>query len=115
MANELSIVVSMAFSKSGAQCARAESISVDVTGDTFTHAVQEIGTSEEALAEADVGTPGYVLIKNLDATNYVEVGIEGQYAIKLLAKEVALFRADAAIYAKAATAACNVEYWIVEA
>lgn len=114
MSNEISIGISMSFSKGGASVQRSESISVDVAGDTFTHAVQEIGTSEEALTEADVGTPGYVFIKNLDDTNFVEVGIAGQYCIKLKAGEVALFRADAAIFAKADTTACNVEYWIVE-
>ena len=115
MANELSIVVSMSFSKGGAQSARAESISVDVAGDAFTHQVQAIPTSDTALVEgAAIGTPGYVLVKNLDATNFVTVGLTSSYAIKLLPGEIALFRAAGAIYALADTATCNVEYWIIE-
>ena len=115
MANEISIVVSMTFRKGGAEAQRAETISVDVAGDAFSHEIQEIGTADEALVEgAALGTPGYVFIKNLDSTNFVEVGLTSSYTIKLKAGEVALFRADGAIFAKADTSACNVEYWIIE-
>ena len=118
MANELTILVSMAFSKGGASVSRAESIQVTVTGDAFSHEVQEVGTSEEQLAQgADLGTPGYMLIKNLDGTNYVEVGsTTGVYDIKLKAGEVALYRHNSAtVYAKANTAVCLVEYMLIEA
>ena len=75
MAKELSIVVSMSFEKGGAITQRSESIEVTVTGNAFSHEVQVVGTTEEQLAQgADLGTPGYIFIKNLDATNYVEVG-----------------------------------------
>jgi len=115
MSNEISMSVSLTFNKGGASVSRVVSGQVDVTGDALTHEVQEIGTSEEALAEgADLGTPGLVYIKNLDATNYVEVGITGQYSIKLKAGEFAIYRAAAAQYAKANTAACKVEYIIIE-
>ena len=118
MANELSIGVIFHFDKGGAKVSRTENISVDITGDAFSHEVQEVGTTEEALAQgADLGTPGYMLIKNLNATNYVEVGsTTGVYDIKLLAGEIALYRHNSAtVYAKANTAACNVEYVLVEA
>lgn len=117
MSDELRIRVIFSFSKSGAKVSRSENISVDVTGDAFTHEVQSVGTTEEALAQgADLGTPGYILIKNLDATNYVEVGsTTGVYDIKLLAGEIALYRHNSAtIYAKANTAACLVEYALIE-
>ncbi len=116
MANEISITVSMIFNKGGASASRSESISVDVTGDAFTHEVQEVGTSDEELAQgSDLGTPGYMFIKNLDATNYVEYGLTSSYTGKLKAGEVGLLRlAGAGVYAKADTAACNVEYWIIE-
>ena len=117
MADELSIGVTMSFSKGGAIARRAERISVDVTGDALTHEVQEVGTSEEELAQgADLGTPGYLFIKNLDATNYVEIGsTTGVYDIKVKAGEVALYRHNSStIYAKANTAACKVEYLLIE-
>lgn len=117
MANELKIVAGMNFSKGGAKANRRFSESVDVTGDAFTHQVQSVGTTEEVLEQgAEVGTPGYMIVKNLDTTNYIEIGsTTGVYDIKLKAEEFALYRHNSAtIYAKANTAACLVEYWLVE-
>ncbi len=117
MANELNISVSLSFRKGGASVDRAESGSFTVTGDAFSHEVQEVGTSEEQLAQgADLGTPGIVFIKNLNATYYVEIGsTTGVYDIKIKAGEFALYRHNSAtIFAKANTAACLVEYIIVE-
>ena len=118
MANELSLTVRLSFSKSGAKVNRTENITVDVTGDAFTHEVQSVGTTEEELAQgADLGTPGYILIINHDTTNYVEVGsTTGVYDIKLIAGDVALYRHNSAtVYAKANTGACLVEYVLCEA
>ena len=117
MSNELRIGIVLNFLKSGATLNRAFNKEITVTGDAFNHDVQSIGTSEEVLAQgADLGTPGYVLVINLDATNYVEIGsTTGVYDIKLLAGEPALYRHNSAtIYAKANTAACLVEYIIIE-
>ena len=36
--------------------------------------VQVIGTSEETVTVGDVGTLGYAYFRNLDATNYVDIG-----------------------------------------
>ena len=115
MSNEISISASLTFSKGGASVSRSEGIQVSVTGDAFSHEVMSIPTSATLLVEGgDLGTAGYVLIKNLDATNYVTVGLSGQYSIKLKAGEIALFRAAAPIYALANTATVLVEYLIVE-
>ena len=117
MANELSISIRMSFAKSGAKARRSESIKVDVAGDAFTHEVQAIATSEESLGQgADLGTPGYIFLKNLDSTNFVEIGsTTGVYDIKLLAGEVAIYRHNSAtVFAKADTAICNLEYLLIE-
>ena len=117
MANEISVSIGLYASKGGMKVQRSESKTITMTGDAITHEIQEVGTTEEELAQgADLGTPGVVFVKNLDATNYVEVGcVTGQYSIKLLAGESCIFRASAAaVYAKANTAACNVEYIILE-
>ena len=117
MANELTLRTSLSFNKSGAEVKRAKSISIDITGDAFTHGIQSVGTAEEELVQgADLGTPGYTLILNLDATNYIEVGsTTGVYDIKCKAGEFALYRHNSAtVYAKANTAACLVEYIITE-
>ena len=117
MSNEISISASISFSKGGASVQRAEGIQVTVTGDAFSHEVMSILTTAGGtlLVEGgDVGTAGYILLKNLDATNYITVGLSGQYSIKLKAGEIALFRAAAPIYALANTATCLVEYLIIE-
>lgn len=117
MSNELSLSASLAFNKGGASVSRSEGIQVTVTGDAFSHEVQSIGTTEEQLAQgADLDVPGYMFIKNLDTTNYVEVGsTTGVYDIKMKAGEIALYRHNSVtVYAKANTAACLVEYLLVE-
>ena len=117
MANELSLIVNLSFSKGGAKVVKQASKQVTVTGDAFTHGVQAIGTSEEEIVQgADLGTPGYIFIINLDSTNYVEIGsTTGVYDIKLKAGEFALYRHNSAtVYGKADTASCNVEYCLIE-
>jgi len=117
MANELTVMLKLNFSKSGAKVSRNFAKSITVTGDAFTHEVQSVGTSEEELAQgADLGTPGVVMAINLDSTNYVEIGsTTGVYDIKLQAGEGAIWRHNSAtLYAKANTAACLVEYIIIE-
>lgn len=78
--------------------------------------VQNIGTTEESLSAGDLTTKGWLFIRNLDATNYVQLGFStGVYGCRLEAGEPATFRTEpaATIYLKANTAACNVQYlWL---
>lgn len=117
MSDELKLNVSLIFSKGGAQVSKLKNFSFDVTGESFVHGVQEIGTTEEELTQiAELGTPGYVYAVNLDDTNYVEIGsTTGVYDIKLKPGEIAVWRHNSGtVYAKANTAACLVEYIIIE-
>ena len=115
MANELRIEAQLEYSKSGVKQNKHDSAYVDVSGDSFTHVVQEVGTSDELIViGSDVATWGYVYLKNLDSTNYVEVGLTSSYSIKLKAGEVAMFRAAAALYAQANTAAVDLEIIVIE-
>ncbi len=120
MADELKIVANLSFSKGGAKVTRQVSIKVDIAGDAFAHGVQDVTTGEVELAQlAAVGDPGWVLIINLDSTNYIEVGATtGVYTIKILAGEFALYRHDkeetVTILAKANSGTCSVEYFIFE-
>ena len=115
MANELRIEAQLEYSKSGVKQNKHDSTYADVSGDSFTHVVQEIGTSDELIViGSDVATWGYVYLKNLDSTNYVEVGLTSSYSIKLKAGEVAMFRAAAALYAQANTAAVDLEIIVIE-
>ena len=81
--------------------------------------VQSIGTSAENIAVGDVSTAGYLFIKNLDATNYVDIGKDntGFVAVgKLKAGEMCCFRVagSTTIQLKADTAACKVQYLLLE-
>ena len=82
--------------------------------------VQIIGFSaHEALTLADVTTRGYAGFTNLDAANWVEIGVEVAATfypvIRLLAGESGLFPLSPSVtlYAKADTAAVNLNKWIV--
>ena len=72
----------------------------------------DIGTTEETIDFGDI-VPGFVEFKNLDATNFVELGFStGVYGIILSAGGgPALFylKTGATVYAKADTAACAVQ------
>lgn len=88
----------------------------DFSGTKFTHHVQSIGTSEEAIDLGEITTLGWVMLVNRDNTNYVEVrsgaGASNDI-IKLPAKggfAVFHFGSDiTAPFAIANTAACLVE------
>lgn len=69
-----------------------------------------IGTSEESQAFAELGTLGWLIMQNLDSTNYVEWGFStGVYGGRLEPNESAMFRLNpgATMYFKADTAACK--------
>ncbi len=70
-----------------------------------------IGTSEESEAFSELATVGWVILHNLDDTNFVEWGFAtGAYGGRLEAGEKALFRLNPSttLYLKANTAACKV-------
>lgn len=93
---------------------------VTTTGEGIDQRVLSVGTTEEEVTIATgIGDCGYAMVKNLDATNFVEVGFAtGVYPIKLLATQFALLplaAATASLFLKADTAACNVLVYFHEA
>lgn len=80
---------------------------------------QNIGTSEETITwSTDIGDEYWLFIRNLDATNYVQLGFAtGVYGIRLRAGDFMLIPLEpgTTIYALANTAACNVQYLVYEA
>ena len=69
-----------------------------------------IGTSEESVAFGELGTLGWVLLKNLDLANYVRWGFATTvYGGRIEAGETAMFRLNpgAPIFLIANTAACK--------
>ena len=90
---------------------------IDMTGDIYQFSQQSVGTSAENLEQhADMGTVGIVYAHNLDTTNFVVFGDSADApSIKLLADQWFLAPWGAAeVSAKADTAACIVEYLLIE-
>lgn len=118
MANELTISASISFTKGGVTAALSRAgTTLTVSGTKYTRVVQSIGLTQQALELGDVGTPGYSLIVNLDATNFVKIrGASGGVdCIKLKPGEFCLFRnAGSAPFAIADTAICKIEHLLIE-
>jgi hypothetical protein len=75
-------------------------------------------TTEAALDLGGITTVEYVVIKNMDATNYIEIDPSYTAAtfragITLAAGKVAVFKPAGSVYVLADTAAVNVEYLIL--
>lgn len=82
--------------------------------------IQNIGTSAENLNVGDVATEGFAVFKNLDSTNFVEIGWDAtgfQSAFKLLAGMLAIvpLNPSRTWQAKADTAAVELFYRVLEA
>lgn len=121
MANELSINFKLAFSKSGQSLQIPSFVeNIDVSSSARNAAVQNIGTTHEALALGDLTTSntGATKITNLDPTNYVEIGIVVSatfYPVFVLPAGKFMWAprvSTNALYAKANTAAVNLEYYL---
>lgn len=121
MANELSLTFGLSFSKSGITEALNPGLKLfNVAGSNFMRQTQTIGTSAEAIALGDVATPGYILMHNLNVTNYVEVFNDNgatKPVVHLRPGGWALFEfaiTASAPFAKADTGSCIVEYVLIE-
>lgn len=118
MANELTVAANLSFVKGSVSVSMAIGATrFTVTGTDYMRGTQTVGTAAEALDIGDITTPGWMLIVNRDATNYVEIrdGADGADVVKIKAGEFALFRlATTTPYVIATTAACQVEYVVVE-
>jgi len=126
MANEATISVNMSYSRqinaSAPEITDAinispNSITIDITNEELVSHVQSIGTTEENLTLGDVTAPGYMVVHNLDATNFVELGYTAtsfRNFVKVPPGGVALFAlAQTVPQAKADTAACLIRYTII--
>ena len=117
MANEIKTNVSITVKTAlGAKLDRSESKSINMTGESILQTTQLVTAGNEALdmANAELGTPGYVFIKNLDPTNYCSIGLTSSYTIKLKPGEFCLFRAAADLFASFNTSAGYLEIIVFE-
>lgn len=121
MANEITVLAGLTVSKSDLKVSIPTlSKQFTMTGTYYSAGVQLIGTTHEILSiSADLVTAGWAWFKNVDPTNFIEVGIDAAGTfhplLKLLASEFALCPLTTkAIYARANTAAAKLEYNVVE-
>src|SRR5436190_13486466 len=76
MPGEISISAALSINRNGAVNSGSGSKSIDQTGTDYVVQSQNIGSgATEPLNIGDIGTLAYIFVKNLDATNYVRIGI----------------------------------------
>jgi len=94
------------------------SVAITMSGDDYVGGTQLIGTSAENIGMGEISTAGYMWVKNLGPTNYVELGYDDtgfKNFVKLKVGEPGTFRlAQDQPQAKADTAAVRIEYRIYE-
>jgi hypothetical protein len=100
----------------------SRSLTVTTAGDHPHATVQDVGfAAHEALViPAEIGTAGWAWFQNMDATNFVQIGLDVSAAFvpfaKLLPGEATAIRLSTdAIYAKADTGAVKLYFLITEA
>jgi hypothetical protein len=120
MADEISLSISVSVSKDAISIAKTQSSLQDFAGNDYLLGTQAVATTWEAISLGDVtAPPGTVMVKNLDETNYVELALANDGTgifEKLKPLSVCLFHpTDTTVFAQANTAACQVEFLIIEA
>lgn len=112
MADEIRVNVTLAVNNGNLKDSFAKSYTADqAAAGGPTPGYVTIGTSVEEVSLSELGTKGWCIIQNLDATNFVEWGFStGVYGGKLLAGETAgPFRLNStSLFLKSDTAACKV-------
>lgn len=119
MANEISMAASLIYSRSGVTAQLSKSISITQSGTDMTQQTQSIGFASAELLDigGDIGTTGYVMVANLDSTNFVELSLNDftQKFAKLRAGEFCILPVSTGtIYAKADTGAVQVAIVAIE-
>jgi hypothetical protein len=102
-----------------AQFALEKLVSIVGAAHRYVSGIISVDLTNEALDVEDISTVGLVLLRNLDATNFVVVTdglLATTYTVRMNAGEFALFRAGSnTIVLKADSLACNVQYVVFEA
>ena len=75
MANEIQISASLNVSRSGASFSGQGSSTITQSGTPSLANTQIIGLTSEALLIGDITAIGYLFVKNLDASNYIELSL----------------------------------------
>lgn len=120
MANELTVSVSASLVNGNHRASFAPgAIQVTQAAQGMHGPVVSVGTSEEDLAVGDVGTLGWLFLRNLDPTNFVTYGPKDT-TMKAFGRlepgEIACLRLEPGITLRwqADTAACKVQVMLLE-
>lgn len=123
MAQELTVTASLSFAKGNVQAngLTKSGQRFNVNGTKYIRGVQSIGfAAAEAIQLGEIAAPGWLLVQNNDATNFVELHTQAAAGVafaKLQPGEFALLRLGSGVTAPAAkadTAAVEIEYMVVE-
>ena len=122
MANEIRVGVNLSCDNGNFLASQNYTVQVDqTTAGGGNPGTVSVGTSYAQVSGlSDLTSEGYCVIRNLDGTNYIEIGVEVSAAfyplIKLKAGEVGTFRLTpgVSVFARANTAACLTHFWCLE-
>lgn len=124
MADEIQITCAVVVEKGSMKYSfQPDALSIDQTSIGRGGHTQSVGTTEELLDIGDLLVEGWVVLHNLDTTNYITWGPQDPGSVgamiavgKLKAGEFAIFRMDPSItlMAKANTAACQLDVTVLE-
>lgn len=94
-------------------------IMLDVTGSIYFQGNQVIATSSTVVKVGSLSSVGYVIVKNLDPTDYVSFhnGTSGALTVEVPPKGVAMFKfaTGGTLYATANTTTVEIEYTLISA
>ena len=120
MADEITMTASLQVSATNfAESFQPGKISIDLADTSGSGGTQTIGTAVEAITKGDTSDGGVFFFRNIDETNYVEIGptsddtASGTFypTIKLLAGEYSVGRlAGADVFARANTASIDLQF-----
>lgn len=121
MANTLTLTATALYQR-GSETSQLRLLEVagltrSITSNLLVGGIQNIATSAEAIDVGAVTTEGWAFFRNLDSTNYIEIGWDAtgfQSAFKLLAGDFAIVPLNSARtwQAQANAAACDLYYQI---
>jgi hypothetical protein len=122
MANEINIQAMLTLNRSNVGMCGSGAKDINQTGANGILNVQSIptGGAQLSLGNVSLTSGGYLFVKNLDSTNYVDLALDGSYTqifSRVKAGEFSLFPAKPAqnYYARANTAAVYVQVGAAEA
>lgn len=118
MASEIVFNANFQAVKAGAAISLDLKLTEDMAGNNFGNNVVNVATSGAAIDIGSCSAIGWLLVKNLDPVNFIQVDAANNFALfpqKILPGEmIALRPQTTTIYAKADTAQCTAQIIVCE-